>query len=405
MNQASRVTLDSAYWFQEGPGVRNWQFTTSGIKLLNVANITKVGELDLNKTRRHLSVDEVQEKYAHFLVDAGDLVIASSGISFDTDGLLRTRGAFVHKSDLPLCLNTSTIRFKAKHGISDLRFLKFWLDSDEFRRQITRRVTGSAQQNFGPSHLRTLEISLPSLAQQQRIAGLLERADRLRRVRRYVRQLSNVLIKSVFLKMFGDPRTNPMGWDLSLIDEVLAISQYGTSEKSNSERRGYPVLGMANITSDGRIDLSSLSHVELSRSEFGRLRLESGDIIFNRTNSTELVGKTACWRRPLEAVIASYLVRLRLKSGVVPEFFAALLNTNYYKRLFQQRCKKAVGQSNISPTLLREFVIYVPPLHLQRRFADLIDGFERLEAQQREAERQAEQLFQSLLNRAFATEQ
>ncbi len=87
--------LSEAYWFQEGPGVRKWQFHTNGIKLLNVANITKEGVLDLSRTDRHLSKDEVARKYNHFLLDEGDLVIASSGISFDEDAMLRTRGAFV----------------------------------------------------------------------------------------------------------------------------------------------------------------------------------------------------------------------------------------------------------------------------------------------------------------------
>ena len=132
-----RTPLADAYWFQEGPGVRNWQFRDSGVKLLNVANIEKNGELNLDKTSRYLSLGEVQERYSHFLIDAGDLVIASSGISFDADGMLRTRGAFVNEADLPLCLNTSTIRFKAKPGISHLGYLKHWLNSLEFRQQIT----------------------------------------------------------------------------------------------------------------------------------------------------------------------------------------------------------------------------------------------------------------------------
>src|SRR5207244_718315 len=88
------VLLDDAFWFQEGPGVRKWQFRDSGVKLLNVANILKDGTLDLGRTDRYLGVDEVESRYKHFLVVAGDLVVASSGISFDHDGMLRTRGAF-----------------------------------------------------------------------------------------------------------------------------------------------------------------------------------------------------------------------------------------------------------------------------------------------------------------------
>ena len=174
------LPLAEGYWFQEGPGVRKWQFTSSGIKLLNVANIQKDGTLNLSKTDRHLDAVEVENKYSHFLIDAGDLVIASSGISFDDDGLLRTRGAFVEKSDLPLCLNTSTIRFKPIDGVSDLRFLRFWLNTHEFRSQITKLVTGTAQQNFGPSHLKATNIALPPILEQRQIAAILDKADALR---------------------------------------------------------------------------------------------------------------------------------------------------------------------------------------------------------------------------------
>ena len=169
--------LADVFWLQEGPGVRSWQFKESGIKLLNVSNILKSGELDLSKTDRHLSTDEVQEKYSHFLVHAGDLVIASSGISIDEDDLLRTRSAFIRDEHLPLCMNTSTVRFKAMDEVSDLRFLQRWLQLHEFRRQITQEVTGSAQKNFGPTHLKRLRITLPPLDLQCRFAAIVESVE------------------------------------------------------------------------------------------------------------------------------------------------------------------------------------------------------------------------------------
>jgi type I restriction enzyme S subunit len=140
----------------------------------------------------------------------------------------------------------------------------------------------------------------------------------------------------------------------------------------------------------------------LPKDEFQVLALHRGDITFNRTNSAELVGKTACWNLDMNAVLASYLIRLRLKPEVLSEFFTALLNTGYFKNLFRDRCKKAVGQSNISPTLLKEFPAYIPPLPLQHRFTALVERVARLRAAQREALRQAEHLFASLLHRAFS---
>ena len=196
----SRINLSDAFWFQEGPGVRTSQFTSAGIKLLNVSNITRGGELNLANSSRYLSLQEVASKYKHFMVDAGDLVIASSGISFDTDELLRTRGAFVREQHLPLVLNTSTVRFKPIVDKSDLRFLRHWLQSYEFRVQISRMVTSSAQQNFGPSHLKSIGISLPPLPEQKRIATILDQAEALQAKRRQALAKLDTLTQSLFLE-------------------------------------------------------------------------------------------------------------------------------------------------------------------------------------------------------------
>jgi type I restriction enzyme S subunit len=173
-------SLSEVFWFQEGPGVRNWQFTTSGVKLLNVGNITIEGKVDLRRSERHVSEDEAFGKYSHFLVDEGDLLMPSSGIPIEGDGLLRTRSAFATSSDLPLCMNTSTIRFKPKKEAASLLFLQGWLQSREFRVQITKLVTGSAQKNFGPSHLKQLTITLPHPSLQD---GFEKRLTRIRELR------------------------------------------------------------------------------------------------------------------------------------------------------------------------------------------------------------------------------
>jgi type I restriction enzyme, S subunit len=267
-----------------------------------------------------------------------------------------------------------------------------------------RNMTGTAGQKRVPtSFLEALPIPLPSLDQQRQSLQSLQKADYLRRIRRHALQMMDELPLSAFLKMFGDPRANPKGWDQCTIEDVLEWSQYGTSQKSNTAGRGYPVLGMGNVTDSGQITLSPLAYVDLPADEFEQLKLQPGDVIFNRTNSTELVGKTACWRLQMDAVVASYLVRLRLKPSVNPEFFVSLLNTNHYKTLFRKRCKKAVNQSNISPTLLREFPMYLPPLELQKRFASLSAKHSQFRSVQLEVIRQADHLFQTLLHQAFSS--
>lgn len=288
------------------------------------------------------------------------------------------------------------------HDEIDVYYAYYWFIHNQ--RILEQQASQAVVPILNNDRLGEIEFSYPPLPEQKHIAGILGKADRLCRLRRYARELSDTYLQSVFMEMFGDPVKNPMGWDYSDIDSVLDMSQYGTSKPSNNDKRGYPVLGMNNLTYSGHINLNSLTYVELTSEEFKKLRLESGDIIFNRTNSTELVGKTAHWKYNIDAVIASYLVKLKLKRHILPDYFAYLLNSKYYKALFQNRCKKAVGQSNISPTLLREFPIALPPLSHQQIFTKIAKKFERLQFQQREAERQAEHLFQTLLHRAFQEE-
>jgi type I restriction enzyme S subunit len=306
----------------------------------------------------------------------------------------------VHLSTLPCWPIDTTYYVQPKGKPCDLVWLYYTL----LVLDLTKLNKSAAVPGLNRNDAYEKEIPLLPLDEQKRIAAILSKADRLRRLRRYARELSDGYLGSIFLEMFGDPVTNPRGWKRAAIGDVVASSQYGTSNKSNSEQRGYPVLGMGNITYSGRIDLSTLAYVELSKGEFEALRLKPGDIIFNRTNSTELVGKTAHWDYDFDAVIASYLVKLKLKKDTLPEYFTALLNSDYYKGMFQERCKKAVGQSNISPTLLKEFPMLIPPLSLQQKFAHIVQKYERLLAQQQEAERQAEHLFQTLLDRAFRGE-
>jgi type I restriction enzyme S subunit len=167
--------LSSHYWYQEGPGVRNYQFTESGIKLFNGTNIQK-SRINLSNTTTHISEDEAFGSYKHFLADSGDLVIACSGISVDR---FDEKIAFIEDKHLPLCMNTSTMRFKVKKGKNvSLVYLHFFMMSDLFKNQIRRQITGSAQLNFGPSHVGKCYIPLPSIEEQQKIASVLTAADK-----------------------------------------------------------------------------------------------------------------------------------------------------------------------------------------------------------------------------------
>lgn len=167
-------TIRKNLWFQEGPGVRNFQFTESGVKLFNGTNI-QFNNISLSKTTTHISEEEAFGAYKHFLVDAGDLLIACSGISVDR---FDEKIAFAGEEHLPLCMNTSTMRFKTiDSNVVDIRYFQYFMQSNLFKNQIRRQATGSAQLNFGPSHVAKSYVVLPSFQEQQKIASLLSLVD------------------------------------------------------------------------------------------------------------------------------------------------------------------------------------------------------------------------------------
>jgi len=167
------ISLDKVVWYQEGPGVRNYQFTKNGVKLLNGTNIEK-GQLFLDKTDRYISEHEAFGFYSHFLADEGDIIIACSGVTINK---FDEKVTFVQREHLPLCMNTSTMRFKVINEKIDKYFFFHFLKSDSFKEQIGGKATGSAQLNFGPSHVKNIQISLPNLIEQKEIATILSDID------------------------------------------------------------------------------------------------------------------------------------------------------------------------------------------------------------------------------------
>lgn len=165
--------LPELVWFQEGPGVRNSQFKSSGVKLLNGTNIED-GKLILEKTDRYISEKEAYGWYSHFLVNEGDILIACSGVTIDR---FDEKVTIANYSHLPLCMNTSTMRFKIiSKDLSKSYFLHF-LKSKSFKEQIGGKATGSAQLNFGPSHVKMVDLSFPTLTEQENISSILSDMD------------------------------------------------------------------------------------------------------------------------------------------------------------------------------------------------------------------------------------
>ena len=204
--------------------------------------------------------------------------------------------------------------------------------------------------------------------------------------------------------MFGDPATNPMRWPTGPLGEAIVETQYGTSKPANTNGQGVLVLRMNNISSAGEIELEDVKFVDLEPAERERQLLQPGDILFNRTNSVELVGKTGLWKESeLPAVAASYLIRARVDpSKLIPSYVWALMNTGYMKNILATRARRSVGVANINATELRRLPGMFPPPQLQKGFFAHLDAIRKSNEHRCRTLHSTDRLFRSLLNGAFS---
>lgn len=391
------VKIDEVLFFQEGPGVRNTQYTSAGVKLLNVANLVD-GKVDLSTSDRYISEEEAYGKYKHFLCDEGDFIVASSGIKVE---YIDKKMGFIEKSMLPLCMNTSTIRFKVKNlDILRIRYFMYYLKSQHFKSQLARHITGSAQLNYGPSHLKKMVMPLASLDKQDEIVEKLDRIQNAINIREQQLAKLDELVKSRFVEMFGIYPDNPMGWETGTIRDIVEDVRYGSSRPA-VEGGQYPYLRMNNITYGGELDLSDTKRIDVPENELPKCTVRRGDVLFNRTNSKELVGKTCVYNREEMMVLAGFVIRVRVTDRVLPEFLSAFLNTDFSKQMLLNMCKTAIGQANINAQEMQNIGLYLPPVELQKQFVQFKDQTDKSKFAVQQSIEKLETLKRSLMQQYF----
>lgn len=368
--------LGDICYFQEGPGLRNWQYATQGYPFINIRCIRE-GFLDLSKVQ-YISEEEAFERYQHFFLNEGDYVLSSSG----TLG----RMAKIKKKDLPLMLNTSVIRFRATDEARLYQdFLPHYLQSPDFVNKITEESQGSAQVNFGPTHLKLVECCLPPLPEQQKIAAILSTVDDvIEKTRAQIAKLKDLktgMMQELLSKGIGHTEFKespvgliPVGWEVRDFLDIFEFKN-GVNKGGEAFGHGVPIISYRNVYDGGGIYESSIKNlVAMSAAELPRFSCNYGDVFFTRTSETpdEIGYANVYLGRREDVVYSGFVIRARQINAV--------LNVEFCKFAFQSEVirkqmihnSKYTTRAGISSESLGRLKISVPPIGEQVKIAGSI---------------------------------
>lgn len=297
------------------------------------------------------------------------------------------------------------------------RFLKAFLSSPIMQEKIWADNYGVTRQALTKQQILDFDVPFPPLGEQKRIADKLaavlarvdacrDRLDRIPGILKRFRQ--SVLTAATAGKLTEDWRVDNAisgEWQKVQLGEVARELSYGTSAKS-SKSGSVPVLRMGNIQ-DGRLDWSSLVYTSDAK-EIAKYRLAKGDVLFNRTNSPELVGKAAVFKGEREAIYAGYLIRVRCSSKLIPDYLNYCLGSPLGRDYCWQVKSDGVSQSNINAKKLAAFGFLLPSVEEQteivRRVESLFAFADRFETRHQASRAQVEKLTPATLAKAFRGE-
>ncbi|WP_323139328.1 restriction endonuclease subunit S [Streptomyces sp. NBC_01549] len=413
---------------------------------LRVANVGR-GRLDLGDVHE---VELFEGELDRFRLKDGDLLVVEGNGSPDQVGRAATwHGAIkdaVHQNHLIKVRPTSVI---------DPKFLELLWNSPDIASQLLRVAQStSGLYTLSTSKLNRVEFALPPLAEQRRIVDALE--EQLSRLDVAIISLGSSAVRGANLRKAlvarafsgallpddGGARTArpllervdsqvsaqagkkrwsqerapaqewrqglPEGWEWRTLGSLSVLIQYGTSAKAEAAAvdGAVPVIRMGNIQS-GSIVMDSIKYLPGDHPDIDPMRLQDGDLLFNRTNSAELVGKSAVYRDVLgEAAFASYLIRCRLADGIDPDWVNAYVNSPGGRKYIRSVLSQQVGQANVNSAKLAMFPIPVPPAEEQARIMENLREWYRLlehsDKGRESAKLRATGLRESLLRAAFA---
>lgn len=219
--------------------------------------------------------------------------------------------------------------------------------------------------------------------------------------------MTEELLRSVFLDMFGDPVTNPKGWKEAALTDVAEIVSGVTKGRNFDDKQTVlaPYLRVANVQ-DGYLNLNEIKEIEVLPTDIAKYRLLDGDILLTEGGDPDKLGRGTVWREHVKDCIhQNHIFRVRIKTdNLLPDFLSVLIGSERGKRYFLRAAKQTTGIASINSTQLKNFPVLIPSLDLQQRFAKSVFNAKKLNNRLIETEASTDTLFNSLMLSAFRGE-
>ncbi|CAI1109195.1 Type I restriction enzyme EcoKI specificity protein [Serratia proteamaculans] len=391
------------------------------IQLENVVDILDSMRVPINNSERQVRISGKTENelYPYFgatgeVGKIDDYIFDEELVALGEDGVPFFDG---HKSKAYMLYGKTWVNnhahvIRAIPGLSHNQYLCYYLNQFDYHDY----VNGGTRLKLTQANMRRLPVSLASFAEQKVIAEKLDkllvqvdstkaRLELIPQILKRFRQA--VLAAAVSGKLTEEWRgtTTLNDWEEGILKNFIKKPSYGTSAKSQKEGL-IPVLRMGNLQS-GKLDWSDLVYTS-DENEIEKYKLIAGDILFNRTNSPELVGKTSIFRGERKAIYAGYLIKVQCLDGLNPEYLNYHLNSHIAKQYCYEVKSDGVSQSNINAQKLAAYPLEVPPIEEQTEIVRRVELFfayaDTIEKQLHNALERVNSLTQSILAKAFRGE-
>ena len=284
---------------------------------------------------------------------------------------------------------------RAKENKTSNKFLLYYLNKFDYN----GIVSGATRLKLNQNSMKKIPVYYPTdKSEQEYIVKTLDAVAEIIRLRKENIQLTKDLIPAIFHEMFGNPITNPKGWEITTLGNPdVCTLQYGyTATAQDSGNTRY--IRITDIGKDGYIDNGNKTWLNYDN-KMEDYKLYPKDILVARTGAS--YGKTLLYNNDTDAIFASFLIRIIFnKKKIIPEFYWAYSLTDSY---WQQanRLVSGVAQPQFNGSALKQILLMLPPLSMQEKFADKVEQINKYIAAQQEELEQFETLFQSLLQEAF----